>query len=251
MPRRKTPPLASARIDWPTAATRRAISSLLKTSTISLTWTRPIVRQQELIASGANDCSSPRLRRSLAPRGMNGRSIAVGIAIIRDLERIGNFDAGDPDDLAVPDQERNAIAIFDGNFAIDEKVFEFFLVTESEGTKAITVASIADGEVRRGTAGELEGLVCPTEDRRLACPDRRGRLSSTGPLDRECCVELRNEDRPVHVDLEFVVVDRLRRLAENQSIVSANEFERLRHADTFDVVHFARQSDEIVRRHIA
>ena len=45
--------------------------------------------------------------------------VAVGIAF-GDFEFVGDLDTGDPDDLAVPDEQRNAVTLFDGDLAIDE-----------------------------------------------------------------------------------------------------------------------------------
>ena len=43
-----------------------------------------------------------------------------------DFESLRNFHPGDPGDLAVPEEERDAIALLGGDFTINEQVFEFF-----------------------------------------------------------------------------------------------------------------------------
>src|SRR5918911_3836063 len=82
----------------------------------------------------------------------------VEIARARDAEPFGDFDAGDPGDRAVPEEEGNPIADVGGDFTINEEVFQLFVGGGAEGVEAVAVAAVADGECWCGARGELDEL---------------------------------------------------------------------------------------------
>src|SRR5712691_9502780 len=57
------------------------------------------------------------------------------------LESLRNLEAADPNDLIVPDQQRNAVADFGGDFTINQKILQLFVA------EAITGAAVAEGEM--------------------------------------------------------------------------------------------------------
>src|ERR1051326_2319121 len=164
---------------------------------------------------GASDDSSP-------PLGLNCGLIPVTF-FIRNLERIGDLDAGDPDDLTVPNQQRNAVALFDGDLAIDEEVLQFLRVTaEAEGAEAVSASSIPNRKVRFRAGGKLKRLPAISADAK--------RRADGG-----------NEDFAAGVDLEFVIRDPWRNLAQEQLIIAPNQLEQLRDVRALDRIEVARE----------
>src|SRR5688500_13549115 len=97
---------ASPRICAAMSRTRAAISSALKTGLISLVGcTRPLhPHYVELSTSGTGH-----------------------------FEALRDFHAGHPDDLAVPDQEGEAVPDFGRDFTINQEIFELFRTGQAEG----------------------------------------------------------------------------------------------------------------------
>src|SRR5437773_4332223 len=75
-----------------------------------------------------------------------------------DFERFRDFNAADPHDRAVPNQQRNAVADLGRNFTINQEILQLFLLGHAEGLKAIAPAAVADGEGAGFAGGELKSL---------------------------------------------------------------------------------------------
>src|SRR6266508_4038295 len=71
------------------------------------------------------------------------------------LESVRNLDAADPDDLAVPDQQRNAVSDFGGDFTINQKILQLFVA------KTIASTAVAEREtVPSAQCGVLSDRDC-------------------------------------------------------------------------------------------
>src|SRR5438874_13411039 len=66
---------------------------------------------------------------------------------IADAELFRDFDTGYPDDAAVPDEQRNAVAALGVDFTINEEILQLFLLRKAEGLETISFASVPDDEV--------------------------------------------------------------------------------------------------------
>src|SRR5207302_1214253 len=143
---------------------------------------------------------SPSRSRSLGRTRLYDERCFVAVCgrVAGDLERLGDRDPRDPDDLAVPEEKRDAVALFDGDLAIDEEILELLLAAETEGAETVALAAVADGEARGCAGRELEGLGC----RVAGLPGCR--------VDCEPRIDLRDLDGFVGVDREFVVRGQLR-----------------------------------------
>src|SRR5437764_9663311 len=126
-PRRRTPSSpASSRMRAPSAATRLAISLAVNARLIFVA-------------------------RTFQPN-------LVKIARAGDAEPLGDLDAADPGDGAVPEKERNPIPDVGGDFTINEEVFQLFVRGEAEGLETVAGAAVADKEGGGCAAGQFDEL---------------------------------------------------------------------------------------------
>src|SRR2546423_5684750 len=72
----------------------------------------------------------------------------VQIAAARHFEGLGDLDAGDADDSAAPDEQRNPVARFDGDFTINQEILQLFLLFHAERLELVARPSISDRERR-------------------------------------------------------------------------------------------------------
>src|SRR5688572_27439704 len=150
IPRRKTSASpASARIADPTSRTRALICSSVKTGVMFCT-------------------------RALHPHFVEHSPRGCG-----HLEALRDLHTADPDDFAVPEQQRQSISAVCGDFTINQEILQLFRTRKSKWLKAVAVAAVADDEARRGAGRKLEAL--PAAAQSLANADRQ--------------IDLRNVDR--------------------------------------------------------
>ena len=81
--------------------------------------------------------------------GLQAVILLIGVGVfaavsLNDFLRFwGDFDAvrdgvaGDPDDAGLIGDDRHAVALFSGDFGVDEDVLQFFLAAEAERAEAI------------------------------------------------------------------------------------------------------------------
>ena len=150
-----------------------------------------------------------------------------------DPEPFRDFHAGDPDVLVIPHQVRQTVAVIDRYFTINQKIFEFFRARHAEGLETVAGPPIAEQETGSGGEGELE----------------RGTFTRSRDSHRHS--EFRDERRRLRGELDLECADRLRRSAQHQRIIAADQLQPLRDAHAADVIHLARESREVARGDIA
>src|SRR5258706_7801790 len=149
-PRRKSVPSpVSARIEAPSSFTRRTISSAEKTTS----------------SCSAADCGMEKVYPVLpafqpsfkTTSSLQAQHIHVAVAPGR-LEPLGNGNSCNPDDLAVPDHEREPVARFARDLPRDEKALQLRLRGIAEGMEAVARLPTADRERRICALRELNAL---------------------------------------------------------------------------------------------
>src|ERR1041385_1618895 len=88
---------------------------------------------------------------------LDGDLVAVAFAL-GDFEFLGDFNTGNPDDRAIPDEQGDGVSDARGDFTINEDVFQLLFVREAEGLKTVAVSAVSDDEAGLGAFGELDAL---------------------------------------------------------------------------------------------
>src|SRR5689334_14538744 len=81
-------------------------------------------------------CFALKALRGFLDSFFDGDLVTVAFAF-GDFEFLGDFNAGHPDDRAVPDEQGNGVSDARGDFTINEDVFQLLFVPEAEGLEAV------------------------------------------------------------------------------------------------------------------